>query len=289
MLKANKIPESVADEKARRILRVQHTIGMYDKDRVPGERNTKQHQAAARKIATEGVVLLKNRPVNNQVILPLKVSELKNVLVLGPNTDKKHGTGGGSSEVKSLYEITPLAGLKAALGEQVNIKVMRARSSKLTAIASDYVASRHWTGTPAWNVSYFADQARKTLLQQSWIVDSRFTSLQQAELEHITMTADIKPLKTGIHKLKVEANGGFQLKINGEVVISHQATGNNLSAISMSHDIELTENQTYKFEIQYDGDQHFILGWDAPGQLFTSEAEYIAAAKKADAVIYLVV
>ena len=44
--------------------------------------------------------------------------KIKNILVLGPNADKKHGTGGGSSEVKSLYEITPLEGLKAEFGEE---------------------------------------------------------------------------------------------------------------------------------------------------------------------------
>ena len=66
-----------------------------------------------------------------------------NFLVLGPYADIKHGTGGGSSEVKSLYEVTPLEGLKAEFGDDVNITVMRARSSELGAIASDYVDSRH--------------------------------------------------------------------------------------------------------------------------------------------------
>jgi beta-glucosidase len=287
MIQAGKIPESVADEKARRILRVQHTIGMYDENRLSGVRNTKVHQAAARKIATEGVVLLKNNRVDSKPVLPLDKTEVKNILVLGPNADKKHGTGGGSSEVKSLYEVTPLQGLKAKFGDEVNITVMRARSSELTAIASDYVESRHWTGTPAWNVSYFNEPARKELIEESWIVDSKFKANDQRNIQYLTMTAKIKPLTSGLHELNVEALGRFQLRINDELVISHIGKPDGADKVSkLTHDIDLIAGESYVFEIQYDGSEHFTLGWNAPGELFSSEAEYIAAAKKADAVIY---
>ena len=293
MIQAGKIPESVADEKARRILRVQHTIGMYDENRLSGARNTKAHQAAARKIATEGVVLLKNDIIGTKTVLPLDSKQLKNVLVLGPNADKKHGTGGGSSEVKSLYEVTPLQGLRAKFGEKVNITVMRARSSELAAIASDYVESRHWTGTPAWNIAYFTEKSRINLTEQSWIVDSKFKAIAPANAEgsvnnqHITMAAKIKPLMTGLHQLNVEILGDFQLKINDDIVIAHQVSVDTTNELSvLAYDIELIAGESYRFEIQYDGSEHFTLGWNAPGELFSSEAEYIAAAKQADAVIY---
>lgn len=284
MVQAGKIPESVVDDKARRLLRVQHAIGMYDNNRKIGSRNTKAHQAVARKIATEGVVLLKNKVVDSTPVLPLDMTKIKNILVLGPNADKKHGTGGGSSEVKSLYEVTPLAGLKAALGDNVSISVMRAKSSELSPIASDYVASRHWTGTPAWNISYYAEQARKTLIEESWIVDSQLKPKKQLPSQHITMTAKIKPLASGIHNLHVEVQGDFQLKINNEIVITYQEGISNKSALN--YDVLLKESEEYAFEIEYDGPAYFTLGWNAPGELFASETDYLTAAKKADAVIY---
>ena len=293
MLESGKIAESVVDEKARRILRVQHTIGMYDENRLAGARNTKAHQAIARKIASEGVVLLKNDLVDSKLVLPLNIKKINNILVIGPNADKKHTSGGGSSEVKSLYEVTPLAGLKTKFGKDVNITVMRARSSELTAIASDYVESRHWTGTPAWNISYSTDHKRENLRQDSWIVDSKFTSTESDTMQHITMKAKIKPLTSGNLQLKVETVGSFKLTINDKVVIDHQlnreetAATNDLSElVTIMHGIELVAGETYRFEIEYDGDDRFILGWDALGELFSSEAEYIAAAKAADAVIY---
>jgi len=287
MVNSGQIPVAVADDKARRILRVQHAIGMYDKNRSAGARNTKEHQVAARKIATEGVVLLKNDAVDGSPVLPLNSKGVKNILVLGPNADKKHGSGGGSSEVKSLYEVTPLAGLKAKFGQDVNITVMRARSSELTPIAGDYVASRHWTGTPAWNVSFYEGLARKNLIEESWIVDSAFNTSDTTVVSHITMSAKIKPLKTGVHHLNVESKGSFRLKINDELVIAYQATNEDeLSVKKILHDIELTENNVYQFEIEYDGSDKFTLGWNAPGELFSSEDEYITAAKAADVVIY---
>jgi beta-glucosidase len=288
MIEAGKLPESLADEKARRILRVQHTIGMYDENRLPGARNTQAHQDAARKIAAEGIVLLKNDEVGTKPVLPLDKKQIKNILVLGPNADTKHGTGGGSSEVKSLYEITPLQGLKEHFGEDVNITVMRARSSKLTSIASDYVESRHWTGTAAWNISYFNDKARTELRAESWIVDSKFAAKKGEDTQYITMKGKIKPLVSGEHELKTETLGDFQLSVNGDVVISHEqsVSSSNAKLASLSKTMQLTAGESYDFEIKYEGSDSFVLGWNAPGELFTPEAEYIAAAKEADAVIY---
>jgi len=280
-IQMGKIPVAVLDDKVRRVLRLQFRIGMMGENRFKGERNSEKHREIAREIAHQGVVLLKN----DRNILPLSKDKVKNILVIGPNADKKHGQGGGSSEVKSAYEITPLQGLKNALADDVNITVMRARSSVLAPIASDYVNSRHWTGTPAWNISSYETQARAKLIDESWIVDAQFTSkksLIKTPVNYITMSADIKPMKTGIHTLKVKAIGKFLLTINGKVVLEHM--GENSKVVS--HDIQLVANEVYKFVIDYDGNNNFVLGWDAPGNLFNDEASYLLAAKDADAVIY---
>ncbi|MDG1732349.1 MAG: glycoside hydrolase family 3 C-terminal domain-containing protein [Thalassotalea sp.] len=277
-IKAGNIPVAVLDDKVRRVLRLMHRVGLMDEDRLPGARNTKEHQAAARTIGTNGVVLLKNQ----DNVLPWDKSEIKNILVLGPNANKKHGQGGGSSEVKSLYEVTPLEGLKNEFGEQVNITVMRARSNDLTPIAADYVASRHWTGTPAWNVAYYNDAKHSELVSENWIVNSEFKSTSVKESNFITMKADIKPLKSGVHTLKLNADGNIKISVNGKSVIVNNGTTNE----PLSYPIDLVAEQVYKFEIEYAGNKEFTLGWDAPGNLFSSVEEYTAAAKQADAVIY---
>ncbi len=107
-----KITDRDLDAVLRRLLRVMFLVGLFDnKKTLPkGKRNTSDHQELARKIAEDGMVLLKND--NN--ILPLDINKINKLAILGPNRDKKFGKWlyGGSSAVKPPYEITPLKGLK---------------------------------------------------------------------------------------------------------------------------------------------------------------------------------
>ncbi|WP_022824145.1 glycoside hydrolase family 3 C-terminal domain-containing protein [Hymenobacter norwichensis] len=105
------------DDKVRRILRVMYATNMLDgAKRQPGTYNTKEHQATALKVAEEGIVLLKNEAG----FLPLKKT-VKTIAVIGANADRENAMGGGSAQVKAKYEITPLQGLKNALGNTATI------------------------------------------------------------------------------------------------------------------------------------------------------------------------
>ena len=279
LIKKGEVSESVVDDKVRRILRVQYAIGMMDKQRISGQRNVPEHRADARTIATQGVVLLKN----SQQVLPLNPAKLKNVLVMGPNANRKHGAGGGSSEIKALHEVTPLQGLQEALGDKVNISFMRAGtdSTELMPIASDYITSRHWTGTPAWTVLKFKDAEHKQMAGMDWIPDSAYTSASDSN-ENILMTGQVTPFQSGMHTLKLQVKGKLSLKVNDEEIWNIDAGDGQV----LSKAIELQGGKQYKFDMTYTGKQNFLLGWDEPGNLFRSEQEYLAAAKNADAVIY---
>jgi len=113
LVKSKKFPEYMVDEKVRRILYTMFKTGMIEgKDQRKGEYNTKAHQATSAKIAEEGIVLLKNTG-----ILPLKKSAVKSVAVIGYNATRPQSMGGGSSQVRAFYEITPLAGIQNHAGK----------------------------------------------------------------------------------------------------------------------------------------------------------------------------
>jgi beta-glucosidase len=107
LVKNGIVPESIIDDKVRRILRVLYKSSAFSKTS-PGEYGSDAHIAVAKKVAEESIVLLKNE----SNILPLNINKLKSIAIIGANADKKNSMGGGSSQVKALYEITPLAGLK---------------------------------------------------------------------------------------------------------------------------------------------------------------------------------
>ncbi|MBX0290306.1 glycoside hydrolase family 3 C-terminal domain-containing protein [Hymenobacter sp. HSC-4F20] len=116
-VKKDKSLEPLLDDKVRRILRVMYKTNMLDgAKRKAGAYNTPEHQATARKVAEEGIVLLKNE--GN--FLPLKKTT-KTFAVIGANATRENAMGGGSSQVKAKYEITPLQGLQKALGSQAKI------------------------------------------------------------------------------------------------------------------------------------------------------------------------
>ncbi len=90
-------------------------------DRAPGCYNTKNHQQTALEIARESIVLLKNEEER----LPLKPEKLRKLLVIGDNAERLHASGGGSAEIKALYEISPLMGIKTQLGGNCQVTFAR--------------------------------------------------------------------------------------------------------------------------------------------------------------------
>ncbi|RQW01045.1 MAG: glycosyl hydrolase, partial [Calditrichaeota bacterium] len=115
-VRSGKLDKKVVDDKVRRILGVMFAINMFG-ERSNGSLNTPEHQQFALKVAEEAVVLLKNE--NN--LLPLDISSVKSVAVIGDNATREHAPGGYSSGIKALYEVTPLEGLQNKLKDKVKI------------------------------------------------------------------------------------------------------------------------------------------------------------------------
>lgn len=109
-------PMSVLDDKARRSLRVMFATHLFD-GRSEGSINTPQHQAAARRVAEEAMVLLKNEGG----LLPLDAKKIKSLAVIGENATRLQAYGGDSSRIKAFYEISPLQGILNRVGDKVNI------------------------------------------------------------------------------------------------------------------------------------------------------------------------
>ena len=107
LIEKGEIDESIVDEKARRILRLMYRTNMSD-NRPYGKMNNPEHHEVARKVATEGIVLLKNI----EDFFPIKDDKNITIAVIGENATRSMTAGGGSSELKPKFEISPLEGLR---------------------------------------------------------------------------------------------------------------------------------------------------------------------------------
>ena len=106
------ISEKLIDKKVKNILRLMYRLKMLPDTgkRRKGCYHSMEHVKAAGKAAQESVILLKN----DKNILPIKL--MKQTAVIGQNAVSIHSNGGGSAEIKALYEVTPLRALMNAGG-----------------------------------------------------------------------------------------------------------------------------------------------------------------------------
>ena len=109
MLRQGKASVKQLDDKARRVLRLIFRTAMNTRKPF-GSLNSPEHLAAARRIAGEGMVLLKN----DGGVLPIDLAKAKTIAVVGENAIKMMTVGGGSSSLKVRHEYTPLEGIRAA-------------------------------------------------------------------------------------------------------------------------------------------------------------------------------
>ncbi|MCM1387217.1 MAG: glycoside hydrolase family 3 C-terminal domain-containing protein [Bacillus sp. (in: Bacteria)] len=114
------VSESAVDRKVRNILRMMFRlkmIGKHKNTRKAGTYNSLAHREAVYHTAKESMILLKNEKKK----LPLHKDKIKKIAVIGQNAAKIHSDGGGSAEIKALYEISPLMGIKTYLGGNAEV------------------------------------------------------------------------------------------------------------------------------------------------------------------------
>lgn len=115
LINEGKIPMKVLDDKVARVLRTIFRTAM-NPDKAIGSQCSEEHYDVCRQIGEEGIVLLKNS--NN--MLPLDANRYGKILVVGENAIRSLTQGGGSSELKTLRDVSPLNALRALYGDKID-------------------------------------------------------------------------------------------------------------------------------------------------------------------------
>ena len=112
-LKSGKYNEQILNDKISRILRLIFRTTM-SANRPFGKFVSPEHSETARRIAEDGIVLLKNE----NKFFPIMVGKYKRIAIIGENATRSLVIGGGSSSLKAAYEVSPLQGLIKKYGKE---------------------------------------------------------------------------------------------------------------------------------------------------------------------------
>jgi beta-glucosidase len=112
-VRRGEVPESAIEDKVRRLLRLAARVGALEgvPAVTPPAARPPQEEVSAlvRRVSAAGSVLLAN-----DGSLPLDPTRVRRLAVLGPMAAVAPGQGGGSSNLRPDYVVTPLEGLRAA-------------------------------------------------------------------------------------------------------------------------------------------------------------------------------
>ncbi len=116
-VKAGKVSEAVIDQRVREILRVRLTVKPVAKEIANSKSvGNPEEMTTALEVARRSIVLLKN-----EGLLPIDPKRVKRIAVIGENAVTTMALGGVGAGVKTRCEITPLEGLRKAIGTKAKI------------------------------------------------------------------------------------------------------------------------------------------------------------------------
>ena len=181
------VPESEVDRAAGRILATKFRLGLFDNPYVDPDyaekiTNSTEHRQLALKAANEVVVLLKNE----KNMLPLDLTKLKTIAVIGPNAEGVH-LGGYSRD--PVHGVSVLQGIRDRVGSKAN--VLYAEGCKLTDAKPDW---HGWFAdnvklidpkTQVENIQAAADTARKADVAILVIGENESTNREAWSEQHL--------------------------------------------------------------------------------------------------------
>jgi len=133
-VKAGKVSEKIINNRVREILRVRLAIKPVPENEANKEMTSQApQQKIAYEVACKSIVLLKN-----DGILPLHLVRKPVIAVIGANATQIMGSGGLGAGVKTLYEVTPLEGLKNRIGDNAEIVYARGYEPVVFSFADMY-------------------------------------------------------------------------------------------------------------------------------------------------------
>jgi beta-glucosidase len=226
-VREGRVPEAAVDDKVLRLLRLAARVGALDgvEPATPTAGPWPQDRVAAelRAGAAAGFVLARNTDVDGAPALPLDRTALRRVAVLGPNAEVARTLGGGSATVFPPYTVSPLQGLRAALGPGVRVDAGRGvRSGDRVPVASAALLRHPGTGEPGLEMRFLAADGRvlgrehRTNAAPTWL-GTFMPGLPVADVTAVEAHARLHSPEAGTWVVGASGLGHIRLTVAGRV------------------------------------------------------------------------
>jgi beta-glucosidase len=220
-VRAGDVPESAVDGHLLRMLRLAARVGALEGFAPAVERaqewSDREISAELRSAAAAGFVLTRNP----DAVLPLDAATLSRVAVLGPNASVARTLGGGSATVFPPYVVSPLDGLRSALGRDV--EVLHATGGRATdrlpAASVDTLVLPDGSG-PGVEVRFFGADGDELGREQRQAAAMMWWGPIQGELmasmvDHLQVRTRVRASRAGRYVLGAAGLGHFRLVADG--------------------------------------------------------------------------
>jgi beta-glucosidase len=223
------VTEDQINDKVRRMLRVMFTMQLFDSKPVQVPFNAAKNQAIAQRVAEEGMVLLKNE----RQVLPMLAGKYKTIAVIGPNADKAETGGGGSSHVKPAMEpVSPLNGLKSALGSGSKIVFAKGvlTESHGSIISSANLVPLSGQGKSGLSAEYYINQDFEgnpyatcidSTINFEWNYNPKCLPASADEHFSVRWTGFLKPSKSGTYMISSTSDDGSRLYLDNKLIVNN--------------------------------------------------------------------
>ncbi len=288
------LDEGVVDEMVRRMLRLMERTRAFDRPMESAEESVDRadHRALARRAAAASMVLLRNE----HETLPFDRSALRKLAVIGPNADAAQIMGGGSAKIRAFHYTTPLAALRARLGDEMEIVYERGCVTHKTApplmvpVAVDIFDDHDLGGEPI---------AHRSHPQSKVLVVGGFGGASDRNVFSMRARMTFAATESGIHRFSMVCAGWAKLFVDGALVIdawkSGVARGEDLfgmGSVELVGEVEIEAGREVEIVLEMSSREAILfcgaeLGCYAPA-LDDGIERAAAAAAEADAALVIV-
>ncbi len=262
----NEIKESRIDDMVRRLLRVMIAAHILGGSRDKGGIDTPAHRSVALSAARESIVLLKNE----KQTLPIDVSLVRSIAVIGPNADVARIGGGGSAEVKPFYSVSPLEGLRSKVGKNVKVNFspgvvsaadtkpipsenLRSADGKSSGLTGDYFANMEFAGKPAFT-------RIDPQLDFHWATGSPAENFPADLFSNRWQGYIVAPV-SGRYSLSLSSNDGGRLYLDGKMIVD---VWGDHATLTGTAEVELKAGEPRPVMVEHYeniGNADLVLGW----------------------------